>query len=523
MAKQPMLKDPLTSGFPSGMAQGPSVNIPPLPGTSAAPVKAERRHTVSIWLFLLGFIALASGVYLLFIEDATQYRQTLQPLPPRTEAPGRPALAFPGLASTTPSPSMPRGFDTRSETPAASTPPRSTAAAAGGTAGGPVVSDGAARPFPAGFLDGVWRDAEAAGVRRATFDRAFADIRATDPEILARHANQPEFDRTIGDYVGLIVNADRIATGRARLEQYASILGDIERRYGVDRHVLLAIWGIESNFGAAKGDRSVIRALATLAVAEPRRAAFWKNELVAALTILEQERIAPDKLLGSWAGAMGHTQFMPSTYLKHAVDFDGDGVRDVWSSVPDALASAARYLQASGWLTGRAWGREVVLPGDFDFALATPAAARPISGWRVLGLRGQSGALPPDDATVWQLVVPAGAGGPAFLVSPNFDAILSYNRAYSYAIAVGALADRIAGTSPIQAAWPPGDLPMSRDQRVELQEVLQSLGFDVGGVDGIIGTKTRDAIRGFQKGRGLAADGHPSLVLLNRLRTERRL
>ncbi len=518
MAKQPMLKDPLMSGFPSGMAQGPSVAIPPLPGAAAAALKPERRHTVSIWIFLLGFMALAAGAYLLFIEDATQYRQTLQPLPPRTEAPGRPAQAFPGLASVTPS-SMPRGFDTRSTTPAASTATGSTSS----SAAGPLLADGTARPFPAGFLDGVWRDAEAAGVRRATFDRAFTDVRAIDPDVLARHANQPEFDRTIGDYVGLIVNADRIATGRARLEQYASILGDIERRYGVDRHVLLAIWGIESNFGAAKGDRSVIRALATLAVAETRRAAFWKSELVAALSILEQERIVPDKLLGSWAGAMGHTQFMPSTYLKHAVDFDGDGVRDVWSSVPDALASAARYLQASGWQTGRPWGREVVLPGDFDFALATPAAARPISGWRVLGLRAQSGALPPDDATVWQLVVPAGAGGPAFLVSPNFEAILSYNRAYSYAIAVGALADRIAGNSPIQAAWPPGDLPMSRDQRVEMQEILQSLGFDVGGVDGITGTKTRDAIRGFQKGRGLPADGHPSLVLLNRMRTERRL
>ncbi len=503
MAKQPMMKDPMATspgGPQPGLTPAQMGSAPPLPGKPVgAPAATEQRHRVSWWVFLIGLLAFAGGVYLLFIEDDAQVRRTLQPFQPRSEAPARPALAFPNLASV--APPVLRGFDTRTE-PA------------------PTAAPGAITQT---FLDSVWRDAEAAGVRRVTFDRAFADLRTIDPDILARHANQPEFDRTIGDYVGLIVNTDRIATGRARLEQYASILGDIERRYGVDRHILLAIWGIESNFGVAKGDRSVVRALATLAVAEPRRAAFWKGELVAALSILEQDRIAPEKLLGSWAGAMGHTQFMPSTYLKYAVDFDGDGYRDVWSSVPDALASTARYLQASGWQGGRGWGREVVLPGDFDYALATPSAARPISGWRVLGLRAQSGALPADDATPWQLVVPAGAGGPAFLVSPNFDAILSYNRAYSYAVAVGALADRIAGNTPIQASWPPGDLPMSRDQRVELQEILQSLGFDVAGVDGIIGTKTRDAIRGFQKARGLPADGHPSLVLLNRMRTERRL
>jgi membrane-bound lytic murein transglycosylase B len=502
MAKQTMIRDPLAApqaGFTQGLAPNQAgMPPPPLPGKAVPSAETANRHRVSWWVFLLGFLALAAGLYLLFIEDATQVRSTLQPLQPRSEAPARPSLALPSLASVTP-----RGFDTRTE-------PAATAAAPTG-----AISQA--------FLDSVWRDAEVAGVRRPTFERAFADVRTIDPDILARHANQPEFDRTIGDYVSSIVNTDRISTGRARLEQYASILGDIERRYGVDRHILLAIWGIESNFGVAKGDRSVVRALTTLAVAEPRRAAFWKSELVAALSILETERIAPEKLVGSWAGAMGHTQFMPSTYVKHAVDFDGDGVRDVWSSVPDALASAARYLQASGWQQGRSWGREVVLPGDFDFALATPTAQRTMSGWRILGLRAQSGTLPPDDASLWQLVVPAGAGGPAFLVAQNFEAILNYNRAYSYAIAVGALADRIAGASPIQASWPPGDLPMSRDQRVEMQEILSSLGFDVGGVDGIIGTKTRDALRGFQKARGLPADGHPSLVLLNRMRTERRL
>ena len=446
----------------------------------------EPRHSVSLWWFLAGFLALIAGAYLLFIEDGAQVRTQL---PPRTEAPSSTGTA---QASTV----LPRGIDFR---------------------------EGGARSFSTEFIQQIWRDAEAVGVRRATFDRAIDAKFAPDPDVVALSASQPEFDRTTGDYVTSMVSAERVAVGRARLEQNAAILADIERRYGVDRHILLAIWGIETNFGAAKGDRSVIRSLATLAAAEPRRANFWRSELVAALSILEQDKIAPEKLTGSWAGAMGHTQFMPSTYLKHAVDFDGDGVRDVWASVPDALASTARYLQASGWSAGRNWGREVVLPTGFDYALATPAGARPVAAWRMLGVRAEAGALPVEDPAGWQLIVPAGAGGPAFLVSPNFEAILSYNRAYSYAVAVGALADRIAGNAPIQTAWPAADLPMTRDQRIELQEILASQGFDVGGIDGILGTKSREAIRGFQKARSLPADGHPSLALLARMRSDRRL
>ena len=475
-------------------ATGPGALLPPGPKTVPLGPAIERRHTVSLWFYLLGALAFLFGCYLLFLEDNGQTRLTLPSLSPRTELPGADA------------PKAARA-DLRNSTAFAA----SSAVAA-------------ARVFPAEFLDSVWHDAELVGVRRATFDRAFQGNSTPDPEIIALSTNQPEFDRTVGDYVAMIVNPDRIAVGRARLEQQAPILDAIEKRYGVDRHVLLAIWGIESNFGLAKGDRSVIRSLATLASAEPRRAAFWRSELVAALSFLEQEKMAPERMVGSWAGAMGHTQFMPSTLLKHGVDFDGDGVRDVWSSVPDALASAARYLQASGWVAGRAWGREVVLPADFDFSLATPAGGRSVTAWRVLGVRPQSGVLPTsDETTVWQVVVPAGAGGPAFLVSPNFDALLSYNRAYSYAISVGALADRIAGNTSIQTAWPSGEPPLTRDQRIELQEILVSLGFDTGGVDGVLGTKSRDAIRTFQKGKRIPADGYPSSSLLTRIRSERRL
>ncbi len=501
MSEQRLRDNPTAASGPGQMAVGKiavSADMAIPPGTPS-----ERRHTVSLWLYLIGAVAFLFGCYLLFLEDTAQTRLTLPSLSPRTELPG---------ADTRPA--------ARAEVRA---PVAQIAAAASGIAVGAVAVD-PRRTLTTEFLEGLWHDAELAGVRRQTFDRAFQGNTNLDLDIVALNANQPEFDRTVGDYVGMIVTPERIAVGRARLEQHAGILEAIEKRYGVDRHVLLAIWGIETNFGLAKGDRSVIRSLATLASAEPRRAAFWRGELVAALMFAEQEKIAPERLVGSWAGAMGHTQFMPSTLLKHGVDFDGDGVRDVWASVPDALASAAHYLQASGWMAGRAWGREVVLPADFDYLMATPAASRSLTAWRVLGVRPQTGVLPTiEEGTTWQLVVPSGAGGPAFLVSPNFDALLSYNRAYSYAVAVGALADRLAGNPSIQAAWPKGEPPLSRDQRIELQEILVSLGFDTGGVDGVLGMKSREAIRNFQKGKRLPADGYPSSSLLTRIRSERRL
>ena len=458
--------------------------------STAIPIVAERRHTVSIWLLLLGVLAFIVGCVLLFMEDgSSSLRTTPPPLKPRSEAPARN-----GVAAINPS-----------------VPPIATASA------------GNASTFPADFLDGLWHEADAAGISRTTFDRAFTAARGPDNEVVALNASQPEFERTVGDYVTVVATADRAAAGQSRLSLYGQLLAELERRYGVDRNILLALWGIESNYGAAKGDRSVIRSLATLANAEPRRAATWRAELIAALTILEQERIPPEKLTGSWAGAMGHTQLMPTAFLKNAVNFDGTGRRDVWGSVPDALASAARFLQAAGWVQGRLWSREVVVPADFDYAVAVKSAARSTAAWGILGVRAQSGTLAANDTAAWQLIVPAGAGGPAFLVSQNFDALLAYNPAYAYAMAVGVLADRIAGNAAIQAAWPASDRPMSRDQRIELQEILNSQGFDAGVVDGIVGIKTRDAVRGYQKAHSLPADGHPSVDLLSRLRSGRRL
>ncbi len=489
---------------------------PAMPGVvqrvSTMPV-VEKRHTVSLWFYLAGALAFLLGCYLLFMEDGVQARGTFPSSSPRTEiGPAEPLLMKRARLDVPP-------FDRLLTAAQTTTGALSVAPAgdAGAAAGGP-------RLLSSSFLEGLWREAEVAGVQRATFDRAFQGNTLLDTDILALNSNQAEFDRTPGDYVGMMVSVERIAVGRARLEQQAAILDAIEKRFGVDRTILLAIWGIETNFGLAKGDRSVIRSLATLASAEVRRAPFWRSELIAALTILEQNKMQAEKLLGSWAGAMGHTQFMPSTYLKHAVDFDGDGLRDVWSSVPDALASAAKYLQSAGWVAGRPWAREVVVPVDFDFALASPSASRSIAAWRVLGVRAQSGPLPANDETVaWQLILPAGAHGPAFLVSSNFEALLTYNRSYSYAIAVGTLGDRIGGSSGIQASWPVGDAPLTRDQRVEMQEILISLGFDTGGIDGVLGSKTREAIRTFQKGKRLPADGYPSPLLLARMRMDRRL
>ena len=294
----------------------------------------------------------------------------------------------------------------------------------------------------------------------------------------------------------------------------------IERAYGVDRHVLVAIWGIESNYGQAQGERSVIRSLATLTLEDPKRPGFWKTELLAALRILEQGDVTPTALTGSWAGAMGHTQFMPTSYQRLAVDFDGNGKRDIWGTPADALASTANYLQRSGWIAAIAPVVEVTLPPDFDFSLAQLTTLQTPETWRQAGLRGVDGApLASSDANR-RLLLPAGARGPAFLASVNFSAILKYNSSVAYALAVAHLADRLRGASPFTAAWPI-ERALSRSEREELQSRLVERGMDVGGVDGTIGSLTRTAIRSYQKDSGMVPDGHPDLDLLDRLRSSK--
>jgi len=337
--------------------------------------------------------------------------------------------------------------------------------------------------------------------------------------VIAADSRQPEFSRPVWAYLDSAVSANRVASGQAARLQQQTSLAAIEQRYAVPAETLVAIWGMESNYGNNIGDYQVIRSLATLAY-EGRRQAFWRTQLLAALQILEHGDITPESLLGSWAGAMGQTQFMPTTYQAHAVDFDGDGKRNLWQSAADSLASAAHYLQASGWQPGQPWGFEVRLPKAFDYALADPEKRLTLAEWNALGVQPvtalRSPALAGEPAT---LLLPAGHRGPAFLVLKNFRAILRYNNSTAYALAIGVLSDRLRGDPGIQAAWPRDDRQLGRSERIELQQLLASNGFEPGTADGIIGANTRQAVRAFQLQLGWPADGYPTQDLLVRLRT----
>ncbi len=371
------------------------------------------------------------------------------------------------------------------------------------------------------FLAALWNEAEQQKISRATFDRAFVGVEL-DPEILDRLTNQPELTSAPWDYVGIRVSENRIANGQAKLAEHGILLLDLEALYGVDRHILLAIWGMESNYGGMQGNHGIIRSLATLSVIDSRRPQFWRTELLKALAILERGDIAPEKMTGSWAGAMGHMQFMPSSFLAQAVDHDGDGRRDIWGSVPDALASAANYMKRAKWRPGEPWGFEVVLPETFDHGQSAPGVARPLAEWQKLGVTRPAGVPPIETSAPLSLLLPAGARGPAFLVTGNFRAILAYNNAVPYALAVGHLADRIAGGVPIAGFWPTDDAPLDKAGREEMQRRLVGLGFETGTIDGVIGSQTRTAVRAFQKRAGLPEDGYPGTSLLKRLRQDTR-
>lgn len=365
-----------------------------------------------------------------------------------------------------------------------------------------------------------WRDqfrseALAAGISTDTFDRAFADVQP-DPTVIDADRSQPEFSRPVWQYLEGAISATRVRNGQRLLNEHAATLDEIEARYGVDRETLVAVWGLESSFGQIMGDRSVIRSLATLAH-EGRRPAFARSQLLAALQIIQNGDISPTRMRGSWAGAMGQTQFIPTTYNTHAVDFDGDGRRDIWNSSADALASAAHYLQASGWKAEQSWGFEVTLPEQFDYALADSELRKPLSEWKRLGLKGVPTGQ--NNATA-SLLLPAGYRGPAFLVLDNFRAILRYNNSSAYALAIGLLSDRFQGRGEIAGSWPRGEQPLSRSERLELQERLIASGYEPGEPDGIIGANTRRAIRDFQQRLGWPADGHPTQELLGQLRAQ---
>lgn len=366
------------------------------------------------------------------------------------------------------------------------------------------------------FIEDFRATAVKKGIPAPLYDREMRGLSA-DPEVEKRANNQPEFDTPIWQYLQTRVNAQRIATGREMKNRHAALIRAIEARYGVDRHIFLAIWGIESNFGSHKGELRILRSLATIAY-QGRRTEFGRSQLVAALKILQHGDISSENFTGSWAGAMGHTQFIPTTYNAHAVDWTGDGKRDIWNSVADALASTASYLKKSGWQPSRPWGWEVKLPARFDYEHSDPARRRTVAKWKKLGVLRANGKPFGHTNEVARLILPAGAAGPAFLITGNFKAILAYNASISYALAVSHLADRIRGDKPFIGAWPITDLPLNLSQRREMQKILTAMGYDTRGTKGRIGPGTRAAIRSFQKKHGLKPDGYASVTLLEKIR-----
>jgi len=362
----------------------------------------------------------------------------------------------------------------------------------------------------------VWPAAKAKGISRKTFDEAFAGVVA-NPDVLKAADHQPEFVKPVWEYLDRALTQKRIDEGVELLRVYKDTLAKLEQRFGVDRHILVAIWGLESAYGTRMGELGVIRSLATLAH-QGRRKKFGFQQLIAALKILERGDVPANDFRGSWAGAMGQTQFIPTTYNAYAVDIDGDGRRNLWTSVPDALGSAANYLRASKWQKDAPTVIEVRLPKEFNFKNTGLKNTRTMAQWIELGVGGADGGRLKTGSRRAAVILPAGADGPAFMIFNNFRSILRYNNAVSYALAVSYLAKRFQGKGQIAANWPLESLPLNTAQRRELQRLLSSLGHRLGKIDGKVGTKTIKAIKAYQQAAGLKADGYPSAALLNRLR-----
>ena len=369
------------------------------------------------------------------------------------------------------------------------------------------------------FLRDFRTQALSAGISGGTYDRATANIHP-NARIITLNESQPEFVRPVWDYLSGAVSELRVKQGRTALAANAGLFTDIEKKEGTPREIVAAIWGIETNFGENTGGFNLFEALATLAYDGPRQD-YGRREMLAALKLAEAEHIDPAQMTGSWAGAVGQTQFVPSSYLAHGVDGDGDGKRDLWRSNADALTSTAAYLKDSGWKEGQGWGEEVTLPQGFAFETADPETKKSVAEWNRLGVRTITGSELSNGDAQGAIFLPAGARGPAFLVRDNFGVILKYNFASSYALAVGLLSDRLRGADGVTGTWPRDEVPLNTDQAKSLQDGLTALGFNTGGVDGVMGRMTRAAVRNFQKSKGIAADGFATRGLLDRVNAER--
>lgn len=378
-----------------------------------------------------------------------------------------------------------------------------------------LVAATAARADFDSCVAGLRSAAAAKGVSGATFDRAMAGV-TPDMKVIEAMNNQPEFKTPIWDYLGTLVDDEKVAEGRSMMRQHASTLAAAEQRFGVDRHTIAAVWGVESDFGKARGKMPLVQALSTGACLAPRRNAFFKGELIATLQIIERGDVRPERLFGSWAGAFGHTQFIPSTYLRLAVDGDGDGRRDLVDSIPDALHSTANFMAKAGWVTGAGWGYEVRVPDGYSGTTGRNPK-QPVSSWAARGIVKFDGSALTGSGNAG-LLMPAGRNGPAFLVFKNYDAAYSYNGADSYALAISLLSDRLRGRPGVQGEWPTDDLPLSREQRRELQRLLTQRGYNVGEPDGAVGALTRAAIKEIESKVGMPQTGRPGEKVLRALK-----
>jgi membrane-bound lytic murein transglycosylase B len=366
------------------------------------------------------------------------------------------------------------------------------------------------------WIVGFRARAQAKGISARVLDNAFRGIRY-NTDVIAKDRHQSEFTKQIWDYLDSAASPTRVKNGQEALRKHGRTLEQIEARYGVDKEVVAAVWGLESAYGERRGEIPIIEALATLAY-DGRRGKFFEAQLIAALKIVQSGDVAPRGMKGSWAGAMGHTQFIPTSYLAYAVDFTGDGKRDIWSSDPsDALASTAAYLARFGWKKGQPWGVEVRLPKGFNYQLASRKIVKAPGDWGGLGVRGIDGKPVPNYGG-GSILLPAGSQGAAFMIFSNFAVIEKYNKADAYVIGVGHLSDRLRGRPEIQASWPRGYAPISFEQKKQMQRILTRKGYLDDKVDGIIGPNTINAIREYQRSKGATPDGYPSQEFMKLLK-----
>jgi lytic murein transglycosylase len=362
----------------------------------------------------------------------------------------------------------------------------------------------------AAFVNELWPDAQAKGITRATFDLAMKGV-TPDQRVIAATKRQPEYGKPVGAYVNDIVSRGRIANGQKKAAEWGKTFDAVEKKFGVERWVLIALWGIETDYGAEKDKWDVFRSLSTLGYVRYRHP-YFRNELLVAMRIMQDGHFPRQKMVSSWAGAMGQTQFMPTNVVDYAIDFSGDGKADIWTNVPDVLGSTANYLAKEHWLRGLPWGFEVTLPKGFD----TMRSHATFAEWAKLGVRRADG-KPFPVAGPGILFFPSGAKGPVFLTTENYPVLKEYNNSDAYVIAVGTLADRMNGGAPIKAAWPSDDHPLSRDARIALQKKLSALGYKVLDFEGHVDFDLRDNIRAEQKKIGMVPDGNPTAALLERL------